>query len=256
MEASTMRRAVGETGRRPSPVARATAARDLSEWLPRVAGAFQKLVLLVRSAQIEPAQLEEQLARVPAPRNAFESLVIRYFIDDTLIALFKDGGLTHSPVLLKQLADILTAVHRDANPLDELAKALGSAGKVDSSALLTSTITSKLERDIGRRITARTMAVEYGIGRTQLDRLFRERFGVGFHRYLTSMRVKRGLDLVMAGMKVEAAASSVGYRSKKDFYRAVREETGSTPGKLRRIGRTGSEKKELPLKQGTLFGLT
>src|SRR5262245_38376219 len=198
-----MRRAFGDTWRRPLPDARATEPRDLSEWMPRVASAFQNLVLLVRSAGVEPRQLEEQLARVPAPRNAFESLVLRYFIDDTLIAIFRDGGSSHSQVLLKQLADILTAVHRQANPLDELAKALGSAGKVDSSALLANTIMSKLERDMGRRITARTIAIEYGIGRTQLDRLFRDRFGVGFHRYLTTMRVRRGLDFVMSGMKVE-----------------------------------------------------
>jgi methylphosphotriester-DNA--protein-cysteine methyltransferase len=251
-----MRRAPGEIWPRPLSDARPTDAKDLSEWLARVTGAFQKLVLLARGAQTDPKQLEEQLARIPAPRNRFEALVIRYFVDDCLMAILGDSRVTQSPAILKQFTNILLAVHRDPNPLEELAKALGGPAKIDANALLANTISSKLEQDIGRRITARTMAVEYGIGRTQLDRLFRERFGVGFHRYLTSMRVKRGLDLVMSGMKVEAAAVCVGYRSKKDFYRAVREETGSTPGKLRRSGRLGSEKRELPLKQGTLFGLT
>jgi methylphosphotriester-DNA--protein-cysteine methyltransferase len=35
-------------------------------------------------------------------------------------------------------------------------------------------------------------------------------------------------------MKIEAAAPAVGYKSKKDFYRAVRLHTGLTPGQLRR----------------------
>lgn len=231
--------------------------RGLSEWLARVASAFQKLVLLARSSHVEPQQLEEQLAHVPAPRNAIESLVIRYFIDDCLIAVLKDGATTQSPAVLRHFADVITAVHRRDNPLAELGRVLCGACKANPDTILANTIKDRLEQEIGqRRITARTFAVEYRIGRSQLDRLFRERFGVGFHRYLTSMRVKRGLDLVMTGMKVEAAAVCVGYKSKKDFYRAVKEETGSTPGQLRRLFLSSSENTEPLTKQGTLFGLT
>jgi AraC-like DNA-binding protein len=231
--------------------------RGLSDWLARVASVFQKLILIARTSHVEPRQLEEQLARVPAPRNAMESLVIRYFIDDCLVAVLKDGGLAQSPAILRHFADVITAVHRRDNPLAELGRALSGACKVNPDTILANTIKDRLEQEIGqRRITARTFATEYRIGRSQLDRLFRERFGVGFHRYLTSMRVKRGLDLVLSGMKVEAAAVCVGYKSKKDFYRAVKEETGSTPGKLRRLFLSSSENTELPSKQGTVFGLT
>lgn len=218
---------------RECPVA---ADEDTSvDWLTRVAGAFQELLLLARTGHADEQQIAGELARIPVPRNAFESLLLRYFIDDCLIAVFEGAGPSPSPATLRHFAESITAVHRDADPLAELAKALGGASRLDADTALANAIKTRIEKEIGRRLTARTIAVEYSIGRAQLDRLFRERFGVGFHRYLTAMRVKRGLDLVMSGMKVEAAGISVGYKSKKDFYRAVREETGSTPAKLRRM---------------------
>lgn len=239
MPASTPRHAQPSSGAHPSPDSLGLNECGLSEWLASVTGAFQALLLLARTSQVDREQLEAQIGRVPAPRNAVETLVIRYFVDDCLIAILKDGGLSHSPALLRHFADVITSVHRHENPLAELARALYSVCQVNSDIRLANTITARLEQELGqRRITARTFTVEYRLGRTELDRLFRERFGVGFHRYLTAMRVKRGLDLVMGGMKVEAAASSVGYKSKKDFYRAVKEETGSTPGKLRRALRS------------------
>ncbi len=158
-------------------------------------------------------------------------MIIRYFIDDCVIALCESGGLSQSPAILRDFADPIIAVHREISPLD---RALCNVGQVDTQAVLANRICARLEREISQRITARMIAVEYRMGRSQLDRLFRERFGVGFHRYLTAMRVKCGLNLVMSGMKVEAAAVCVGYKSKKDFYRSVREETGSTPARLRR----------------------
>jgi AraC-like DNA-binding protein len=229
--------------------------RNLSDWLPRVAGAFQKLILLARAAHIEHRLLEEQLARVPAPKSPLESLIIRSFIDDCLIAVYEGGG-NHSPTLQRRFADLMIAVHRDQNPLAELSRALGSLCSLDTDTVLANAIKVRLEEGIDRRITARTIAEEYGLRRAQLDRVFRGRFGVGFCRFVTSMRVKRGLALVMSGMKVEDAAVGVGYKSKKDFYRAVRDETGSTPGKLRRTTGPDAGAPELALQQGTLFGLS
>jgi AraC-like DNA-binding protein len=229
MPATTLRQSPYEPRERPVAV-----DEEIADWLNRVAGAFEELVLLARTGHADEQQIANELARIPVPRNAFESLLLRYFIDDCLVAVFEGAGPSPSPATLRHFAESITAVHRHENPLAELAKALSGASRLDADAALANAIKTRIERDIGRRTTARTIAVEYRIGRAQLDRLFRERFGVGFHRYLTAMRVKRGLDLVMSGMKVEAAGISVGYKSKKDFYRAVREETGSTPAKLRR----------------------
>jgi AraC family transcriptional activator of mar-sox-rob regulon/AraC family mar-sox-rob regulon transcriptional activator len=122
---------------------------------------------------------------------------------------------------------------------------------------LADTIGARLESELPRYLTASEIAAEYRLRRAGLDSLFRDRFGMGFHAYFRATRVRRGLDLVLGGMKVEAAARSVGYKSKKDFYRAVKQETGSTPGQLRRSpGATRATETELPAKQGTLFELT
>ena len=229
-------------------------AEAIAPWLNHVAGAFQDLVRLIQTGHAEEQQIADELAQIPVPRNALESLLLRYFIDDCLVAVFEGTGPSQSPATLRHFAESITAVHRETNPLAELAKALSGARRADADTALANTIKARIEKEIGRRITARTIALDYRIGRAQLDRLFRERFGVGFHRYLTAMRVKRGLDLVMSGMNVEAAGISVGYKSKKDFYRAVREETGSTPAKLRRTTQLAADTNAPTAKPGSAAG--
>jgi methylphosphotriester-DNA--protein-cysteine methyltransferase len=49
----------------------------------------------------------------------------------------------------------------------------------------------------------------------------------------TPVRVAHGLDLVSTGTKIEAAGLAVGYKSKKDFCRAVQQRVGCTPAQFR-----------------------
>jgi AraC-like DNA-binding protein len=83
------------------------------------------------------------------------------------------------------------------------------------------------------RITVQRVARNFGVSLRLLNGEFRSREGMGLKAYIRHVRVTRGLRLIAHGMKIEAAALMVGYRSKKDFYRAVRVETGVTPGSLR-----------------------
>ena len=49
------------------------------------------------------------------------------------------------------------------------------------------------------------------------------------HQYLTQVRLQHAAHLINSGLKIEAAALSVGYQSKKNFYRQFLRHFGVTP---------------------------
>jgi AraC-like DNA-binding protein len=59
--------------------------------------------------------------------------------------------------------------------------------------------------------------------------VFRKQTGQTIHTYLTQVRVLRALALIRAGEKIESVSQTVGYRSKKNFYRHFKEALGVTP---------------------------
>lgn len=66
-----------------------------------------------------------------------------------------------------------------------------------------------------------------------LGRLFRQEIGVSMREYLARLRLDRAATLIRDGVKVEAVALEVGYRSKKNFYRQFRRRFGTTPAHYR-----------------------
>ena len=49
------------------------------------------------------------------------------------------------------------------------------------------------------------------------------------HEWLTGVRLDHALALIREGVKIEAVALLVGYRSKKNFYRQFKRRFGMTP---------------------------
>jgi AraC-like DNA-binding protein len=78
-------------------------------------------------------------------------------------------------------------------------------------------------------ITLQTLSVRIGRQPAYLGRLFREEVGVSLRQYLTRVRLEHAAALVREGVKIEAIALSVGYRSKKNFYLQFRKRYGMTP---------------------------
>jgi AraC-like DNA-binding protein len=69
-----------------------------------------------------------------------------------------------------------------------------------------------------------------------LDRGFRETFGMSVHEYVTRVRIAHALPMLReADSNIDSVARLVGYRSTKNFYRAVRRLTGRTPSELRAL---------------------
>jgi methylphosphotriester-DNA--protein-cysteine methyltransferase len=82
-------------------------------------------------------------------------------------------------------------------------------------------------------VTSHAIAKRFGVSASAAAASFRATFGISVRHYVTELRVSRGIELVVSGMKVEAAARDVGYQSRKNFYAAVRRVTGATPTSFR-----------------------
>lgn len=71
----------------------------------------------------------------------------------------------------------------------------------------------------------------------RLARAFRHEYGMGTRAYAHVARMHALLPHLSAGDKVDTLALDAGYRSKKDFYRIVRQTLQTTPRRLRRLPR-------------------
>jgi AraC-like DNA-binding protein len=81
-----------------------------------------------------------------------------------------------------------------------------------------------------------TQAVSTAVRTTpaRLARTFQREIGVTLHEYLTRLRLERASHLLHSNLKIESIANTVGYRSKKNFYRQFLRHFGSTPETFRR----------------------
>jgi AraC-like DNA-binding protein len=91
-----------------------------------------------------------------------------------------------------------------------------------------------LRADPTRRWTIGALARRAGCRARRLSREFRATFGVTVHRYLEMARIAAVYDKLCADDdKISAVADDAGYKSPKDFYRAVRNCLHRTPGGIR-----------------------
>jgi two-component system response regulator YesN len=90
-----------------------------------------------------------------------------------------------------------------------------------------------IHRDYAQRLTLATLAEKLGRQSAYLGRLFRDEIGVTVHEYVTRARMMFGAAQVRSGVKIEAVALDLGYRSKKNFYRQFKRRFGMTPDAYR-----------------------
>jgi PAS domain S-box-containing protein len=111
----------------------------------------------------------------------------------------------------------------------------------------------QIESEYALGITLRTMSATVGRQPAYLGRLFHQETGASVRDYLTRVRLEHAAELVRAGVKIEAVALSVGYRSKKNFYQRFKRHYGTTPVRYRTgaVSRTPSA-----LEQQTAFDLS
>lgn len=86
-----------------------------------------------------------------------------------------------------------------------------------------------IERSYAEPITLHTLSALLNRQSAYLGHLFRKETGMTVRQRLTRVRLERAAEMIRQGQKVEAVALSVGYRSKKNFYRQFRRHFATTP---------------------------
>jgi AraC-like DNA-binding protein len=99
-----------------------------------------------------------------------------------------------------------------------------------------------IHQNYTQRLTLDTLANTLERQSAYLGRLFREAMGVTVHEYITRARMMFGAAQVRSGVKVEAVALDLGYRSKKNFYRQFKRRFGMTPEAYRQQHDAGGER--------------
>lgn len=86
-----------------------------------------------------------------------------------------------------------------------------------------------IEQSYAEKVTLHTLAGTLNRQSAYLGQLFRKEVGMTVRQWLTRVRLEHAATLIRDGVKIEAVALIVGYRSKKNFYRQFRKQFASTP---------------------------
>jgi transcriptional regulator GlxA family with amidase domain len=84
-------------------------------------------------------------------------------------------------------------------------------------------------------VTLPVLGASLGRQSAYLGGLFHRELGVTVREYVTNLRLKHASELVRDGVKIDAVALLVGYRSKKNFYWRFKQFFGTTPGAYRKV---------------------
>ena len=92
-----------------------------------------------------------------------------------------------------------------------------------------------LTQNYSSQITLEQLARHFEISSANLSRLFRREFGVGFNRYLTTLRLESAMALLHSTtLPVSEVALRCGFSDSSYFIRIFREHFGATPKCYRR----------------------
>jgi two-component system, response regulator YesN len=91
-----------------------------------------------------------------------------------------------------------------------------------------------IEESYAERITLYTLSATLNRQSAYLGHLFRKETGCTVRQWLTRVRLDHAAALIRDGVKIEAVALIVGYRSKKNFYRQFRRRFATTPSEYGR----------------------
>jgi two-component system, response regulator YesN len=90
-----------------------------------------------------------------------------------------------------------------------------------------------IENSYTERITLDTFAHMLNRQSAYLGQVFRQEVGMTVHQWVTRVRLDHAAMLIRQGVKIEAVSLSVGYKSKKNFYRQFRRYFATTPHQYR-----------------------
>ncbi len=119
-------------------------------------------------------------------------------------------------LLEKEQKNPLT-VHRLAGLAAEVLQFLSFHAKNAPLLPVAGQIRDILEQHLAKKIKMAEVARNAGIELHDLNRIFKESFGVTPYQYLKTCRMRRGVELLRKGVSVKETAARVGYGSSKAF---------------------------------------
>jgi AraC-like DNA-binding protein len=180
--------------------------------------AFQSAACRILSAEDPRDALTAALNSIPPARTRLEELIIYGLVLES--ALLAAGRTVDAAGPTAKRGVDLLFCRRNCRPYHDDMIALRVAQR----------IIDHYDRPCDLRTLARAAACH----ETSLRRAFRHRFGMSIREYHGRVRVCAAVREFAAGThNVLAVARSVGYRTEKNFYRAVARFAGLTPAELR-----------------------
>lgn len=151
-----------------------------------------------------------------------------------------DGKLT-------EIAKSLLQVYREDGPqevivgylyvlLGSILSVLPGSQQADKISQDTfSRVMEHLSEHYTEAVSLKTLAKTVGVDPCHLSRMFKERLGYGFLRYLHMLRIENAKNLLLnTSQKITEVQMNSGFADQKTFNRVFRELTGMTPGEYRR----------------------
>ena len=198
-----------------------------AEWLYETARVSQQILCEARAGGHAPADIVNALEVLPVPATPLERLVRQGMIFEVLLGRVDDRASSHHERAVNVLRRVLETSARPS-PLLEPPESRAAA-----------LIHERSMHGFDVAEIARTVGCE----QTRLRRAFRNRFGMSMRDFHTRCRIADAITLFVSGdRKPAAVARSVGYRSEKNFYRALRDVTGKRPTELKSIPRPNLRK--------------
>jgi AraC-like DNA-binding protein len=188
------------------------------EWLYEIARRSQQILCDVRSSGMSPSDVVGSINVLPAPSTPVECLVRHGIILQVLLGCLDDRASSSDERVENFMRRVLES---SARPLP-----LRDSPENRAAAV----ILARRQQPVDVAGVARIV----GCHQSRLRRSFRETFGMSMRDFHTRCRIAHALTIFAGGeSKTSAVARTVGYRSDKNFYRALRDVTGKKPKELK-----------------------
>ncbi len=124
----------------------------------------------------------------------------------------------YTPVIKSTLVEILYIISN-----------INSYTKDEASNTQLHNIIQYINQNFTKQITLEMLEKEFFISKYHLCHVFSEATGMTVHKYITNKRFTFANQLIKNGMSITEASQSAGYNSYSSFYRAYKNQFGSSP---------------------------
>jgi two-component system response regulator YesN len=158
---------------------------------------------------------------------------------DYLLKPFNTGEM---PAFLAKLREHLAQKeHVDSLIRHDRVINSGKAAEETAEDRLIKALVQFVDLNFSRPISLKDMALHCNTNTTTASRLFKQRMGSGFVKYLTALRIKKAVEyLEKTELSIEEICSRLGYMDYFYFHKVFKKQTGKTPHQCRSSVRKGT----------------